>query len=220
MIIQTQIFDNILSVEEQDILLEFMESDYKNWTFLPYISLDEKDAKIAIDEGILKQFPAYTFDITKSNSLKYENIFNILKKIESNVCKNIGVKFQQNYRYKLNCQPPIDNYTIDELYKNIHYDRQTQHMVILYYVNDSDGDTLLFKNKRGHDAPANNKTKKECQDGIFDNVEIIQSITPKKGRAVIFDGTSLHTAGWSNTQNRYAVNLNIILENNKKTNLI
>ena len=219
MIIDTQIFEDIISIEEQDILLEFMELNYESWVFIPYVSLDANDRPAF---GQIK-FPAYTFDIIEKNTLtvEYENILPILKKIESNVCKNINLKFLQNYRYKLNCQPPIEAYTIDDLYKNIHYDRQNKHMVMIYYANDCDGDTILFKNKRGYDAVSNNKTKKEAQNGDFTNIELIHSISPKKGRVVIFDGVLLHSASWSNTKNRYAVNFNVILDDNtKKINLI
>ena len=217
MLIETQIFENILTVDEQNILLEFMVHNYKNWTFIPYVSLSVNDKP---NLGQV-EFPAYTIDVNKKNFINYDNIFTILKKIEINVSKNVDLKFLQNYRYKLNCQPPIDIYTTNDLYKNIHYDSHNKHVVMIYYANDCDGDTLLFKNKRGWDIISNNKTKKEVQNGIFDNIELIQSITPKKGRVVIFDGALLHSAGWSNTKNRYAVNFNIILDdNNKKINLI
>ena len=47
--------------------------------------------------------------------------------------------------------------------------------VILYYVNDSDGDTLFFDNK--------------------DKLNIIKRVSPKKGRVVHFDNNKLH-ASW------------------------
>jgi hypothetical protein len=213
MVIETQIFENIISVEEQDIVFDFMETDYENWVFSSYISSKMVNPKSNI------KFPGYSCNINKEK--KYDKILPIIKKIETNTCKKTGFKFLQNDRYKLNCFPPINGYNLDELYRNIHYDMLNEHIVLLYYVNDSDGDTLLFKNKRGYDSSSNTKTMIEANNGIFDNIELIETITPKKGSVSVFDGKLLHCAGWSKTHNRYNVNFNISIDNNqKKINLI
>ena len=214
MFVETQVFENVISTKEQDTILEFMESNHKNWHFYSYVS--------AVFNPVSNvQFPGYTYNIEKSDAEKFEKIFPILKKIESTVCEKINLKFLQNDRYKLNCQPPVGEYTTDELYRNIHYDRITEHVVLIYYANDSDGDTLLFKNKKGYDLVSNRLTMLEANEGKYENVELAQSITPKKGKAVVFDGKLLHCAGWSKVANRYVVNLNMVLDNNKKrTNLI
>ena len=54
------------------------------------------------------------------------------------------------------------------------------HIVGLYYVMDSDGDTIIY-NEREKDRP----------DGIY---TIKERVTPKQGRAVLFDGWLMHTA--------------------------
>jgi hypothetical protein len=54
-----------------------------------------------------------------------------------------------------------------------HIDLDYPHTVLLYYVKDSDGDTVLYG---------------------YDSLEETQRVTPKKGRAVIFDGMLYHTA--------------------------
>ena len=53
----------------------------------------------------------------------------------------------------------------------IHTDMDFNHWVFLYYVNDSDGDTVFFKDDE--------KTE-------------IKRVTPKKGRGVFFDGSIKH----------------------------
>ena len=52
-----------------------------------------------------------------------------------------------------------------------HIDEPTPHIVMIYYVNDADGDTSVFKGK-----------------------EIFQRISPKKGRAIFFDGATFHAS--------------------------
>jgi|TARA_A100001011_G_C13841942_1_gene647340 hypothetical protein len=54
-----------------------------------------------------------------------------------------------------------------------HIDLQVEHTVVIYFINDADGDTVFFNN-----------------DG-----KIIKSVEPRKGRAIIFDGKIKHGGG-------------------------
>jgi hypothetical protein len=78
------------------------------------------------------------------------------------------------------------------------HDRSFPHkyMTAIYYVNDSDGDTIVFN-----------------EDTISKNLTVRQRITPKKGRIVIFDGHVLHSPSNPIIHNlRCVVNLNFITE--------
>ena len=76
---------------------------------------------------------------------------------------------------KLNINFPVNNFS-DEDYYPPHYDTTDKGIVAVYYVNDSDGDTLFLEN-----------TKSES-----DEFKIIQSCTPKKGTLVAFPENQLH----------------------------
>jgi len=69
-----------------------------------------------------------------------------------------------------------------------HTDFPFKHGVIIYYVNDADGDTVFFD----------------------DNDNIIAEVTPKKGRAVLFDGKIMHSGGIPKNGPRCIINYNII----------
>ncbi len=56
-----------------------------------------------------------------------------------------------------------------------------EHIVALYYVCDSDGDTIIYNEREDKGEKAESYTIKE-------------RVTPKQGRMVIFDGTLYHTA--------------------------
>ena len=58
-----------------------------------------------------------------------------------------------------------------------HVDLPKPHMVMIYYVNDSDGDTLIF-----------DKTFPDRE-----NCTMVHSASPKKGRGILFDGRHYHT---------------------------
>ena len=80
-----------------------------------------------------------------------------------------------------------------------HLDRFTPHLVFLYYVCDSDGDTIIY----------DYKTEKEGDVPFFEDVKELKRITPKQGRVVIFDGMYWHTAEQPKKDVRCILNFNI-----------
>jgi hypothetical protein len=57
-----------------------------------------------------------------------------------------------------------------------HVDLPQPHLVLIYYVNDSDGDTVIL-----------DKTYPD-----WANAAVLHSVAPKKGRAILFDGRHYH----------------------------
>ena len=55
------------------------------------------------------------------------------------------------------------------------------HLVCLYYVMDSDGDTVFF-----------DKMCESDERPSFKDCNIIKSVTPKQGRVVLFNGRRYH----------------------------
>jgi len=70
-----------------------------------------------------------------------------------------------------------------------HKDHPNPHYVLLYYVNDSDGDTVFFED---------------------DEVTEIKRISPKKGRIAFFDGSIYHAASNPTLNPRLVFNYNFI----------
>ena len=73
-----------------------------------------------------------------------------------------------------------------------HIDIIDSHFVMLYYVCDSDGDTIIY-----------NEQKKS------DNYTVQKRITPKQGRVVLFDGNFYHTAEQPTDNVRCVVNYDL-----------
>lgn len=59
-----------------------------------------------------------------------------------------------------------------------HVDLPTPHWVMIYYVNDSDGDTVILDKT----YPAADRA----------NATVLHTVSPKKGRAILFDGRHYH----------------------------
>ena len=77
---------------------------------------------------------------------------------------------------------PSPNPGLDEK----HIDTPDDHYVCLYYINDSEGDTIIFD----------------------DNGKEIQQITPKKGRIAFFEGSMKHCSSRPTTKTRAVLNFN------------
>jgi hypothetical protein len=74
-----------------------------------------------------------------------------------------------------------------------HIDTETPHLVILYYVNDTDGDTYFFGKEK--------------------DSELVQRVSPRKNRAVIFDGANYHASSLPTNKHRIVMNFNLEIEN-------
>jgi DNA-directed RNA polymerase len=72
--------------------------------------------------------------------------------------------------------------------------------VFLYYVNDSDGDTILF-----------NETISGKGEPLPSQFNIVKRIPPKAGTGVFFDGARFHaSSNPANHKTRYVINFNFI----------
>ena len=84
----------------------------------------------------------------------------------------------------------IDTSVVDT--PHIDLDEGEEHIVVLYYVIDSDGDTIIYNERTESDT----YTEK-------------QRVSPKQGRVVIFEGGQYHTAEQPTKGTRCIVNYNI-----------
>jgi hypothetical protein len=85
-------------------------------------------------------------------------------------------------------------------YHSVHIDQDFEHKVFLYYVNDSDGDTVFFNEFWSQDNPSTLET-------LTEQVRV----APKMGRGVVFDGLQYHTSTSPiNNEIRVVVNIDFI----------
>jgi hypothetical protein len=95
---------------------------------------------------------------------------------------------------------------------NIHVDTNKKCYTVVYYVNDSDGDTI-FLNKTTKEFSFENYEKMRFdedwykkQKEIFTDASFTE--TPKKGTAVIFDGSIYHASSCPTKNKRCVINFN------------
>ena len=196
------ILENLLNKDESDIVEKKLYDPFFPWyltaekdekgnmyTVLPEIAKQYKDDKNVIDQG---QF-VHSFLYTQNNKL-IENSANtyIAFQILKNFCEKTNIQNLSVLRVKANLIIDSKSYTKNS-YGVPHVDSDEAHYVLIYYVNDCDGDTILF-----------NKNKK-----------IFKRISPKKGRVLFFKGDTIHAGGHPvDSSNRCIINFNLQIKDN------
>jgi hypothetical protein len=87
-----------------------------------------------------------------------------------------------------------------------HVDTDTKHMTAILYINDSDGATIIYKNKY---VPFLNESSASFKTRNGSKFEIKDTIEPKENRMVVFDGLHFHAGTLPvTTPKRILLNIN------------
>jgi hypothetical protein len=180
------VLDNLLSNEEiKKIEENFIDNKFPWFVsgIEDYTSPDENNK--FRDENTFEygQFCHHFVLNEKINSDWIEVIHPTIDKLQKHF--NCYLKFK---RIKANLQTKIET---NLLYNTPHTDDEISHYVVIYYVNDSDGKTFIFKNKR--------KPWK-----------IEKIVESKAGRFVIFDGKKVHAGAHPKSNRRMVINYTIV----------
>ena len=177
------IIDNLLPAPIQDVIHELLIGPDFSWKFSNYsVSMDNLDNFFHTNEPNREhiQLRHRFMDDDKITSEYYDFIEPLQLVFES----HIRSKVLTTYRIKSNLlinqrgpfiQPPhVD--TMELIQEGVDC---LGYKSLLYYVNDSDGDTIFY-NEYFTGQPVGLVTEQ-------------QRVTPKKGRAVIFDSNQIHS---------------------------
>lgn len=113
-------------------------------------------------------------------------------------------------RIKANLQPRSHAGNQD-CYNTPHIDNLKPHWIMIYYVNDSDGDTFIFENTINKDNCDWDTDKYWDPAQYPKKLSIKTRIRPKKGRVVLFDGKFLHS-GMHPAHSKYRMVINFNIE--------
>jgi len=107
-------------------------------------------------------------------------------------CYNANVNISKVIRGRCFLQTPGVK---ENEYDQMHVDIPEDHMVCLYYATDSDGDTYSSEKRYGDP---------------MGEYGINNTVSPKKGRCVFFDGLRFHASSKPTQKPRFVVNFNFI----------
>ena len=178
-----KIIDDVMPVVMQDQLREICIDPSFQWSFMPDSTYDKRREKIVEDMN-KPSYPSMAH-LAMDEYTPKTSIANLIA--AHCLCLSDKADINPNflYRMRFGLYLPIKNAPI---HNNMHVDMKIPHTVVLYYVNDADGDTFFFNKNR------------ECVD----------KVTPKQGRAVVFDGLTLHASSMPSKNYRISFNLGYV----------
>ena len=199
------IFDDIISESDQIKLEEYVKLPNLKWNYQHNIT-----GQYGGTDSL--KLPA---NVLKSIDIDDNNIVDIINSIKLNLLNKLNMEFVKDYRYKINWTTPItENYDFKNL---IHIDMDVDHIAIVYYINDTNGDTIFLNNKKGNSAESHQNNFKGID---LDEFEIVNKISPKKGRAIIFDGNIYHYGEYPTITDRFVFNFDLVGKHKNKNKLI
>lgn len=196
------VIDDAVSLEVQESLEKICLSDGFGWIFNPFTTYSEYHiSQHGVPNGFDKNAvdtPLFTHLLWSEfgrNSHYFNNFVPVIHAIPYEI--------EHLSRFKVNLTLPHKNVTA-ETHSFPHVDYRIidcDLVTAIYYINDSDGDTVIFNEVDGHQGP----------------LSVKQKISPRRGRLVVFDGRLLHAGNNPSTDRpRLVGNINIIPKNEKR----
>jgi hypothetical protein len=170
------VVDNFLTQDQQNNIEQLILSHRVGWQFF-------------LDKGN-NITPGLVTSVYETTPKAFQNNYYYphLRSVLDLACAKINLHIDKLIQVRPFIQLPVVEKFRTE-HNNIHLDQQFPHVVCVYYVNDSDGDTLIFDKDR----------------------RVTQRIQPKKGQAVFFNGMLEHASSCPKENLRMIVNYNFTI---------
>jgi ectoine hydroxylase-related dioxygenase (phytanoyl-CoA dioxygenase family) len=122
----------------------------------------------------------------------YSDFYPLVSVLTHHLMLKENIEIEKTMRIKANLTVQDLNYPVAN-HHSIHVDYELRNLITcIYYVNDSDGDTVFFSS---------------------DGKDEVSRVSPKKGRLVYFNGQTLHAGRPPvNKKHRCVINFNLLTE--------
>ena len=203
MILDKEIYviDDFIDLEYQEDIRTILMSDYQfqgkdfPWYYIQDVTaegdVDSQNRAALAHEYLV--FDEYTSTPEEQKATEEIDHFHYLfLPMLKHVCVRMNIKKINVLQGRSFLQFPLN--LKDKSVDTPHIDLQQEHLVALYYVCDSDGDTIIYNERH------------EPADKVY---TVKQRVTPKQGRMVLFDGSLYHTAEQPKHNVRCVVNYNL-----------
>jgi hypothetical protein len=181
-----QIIDDAVDIRTQDEILQYCYNQNVNYAFNKYST--SPYSKIP-----LRSFTHPFYSVHGSLS-PFSNIFSQPAKIV--------VPDKEMVRARIFLQMPRETSESGEF----HVDFYEPHYTMLYYANDTDGDTIF---STIHESQVHYIEKHlDKFNFVNETSKIYKQVSPKKGRCVLFDGLIYHASSTPTENERFVINFN------------
>ena len=188
-----KVLENLIPETYQNILLEMYDSSVAQWAYLPNLSGIETNELDVNDKNIVPSI-GFTQKVYQDNIGATNNNWTFTAPLLWFLEHRTGIKVKHIDRVRANLMVPNGNNN-SSTYNEPHIDNvDLDCLTMLYYLNDSDGDTRIFD--------------KNATQG-FNDLTMIHSQPHKKGDALIFPSNQFHCSSSPIVSNR-RMNLNFV----------
>lgn len=189
------VLDDFLPEQYQDLIQQQLVAENVNWHYMQDITYDvDKIKEINVSESK----PAFAHKFYDREKGVISPAYGLILPIVYFACDKVKFRITEIIAVRSFLTIPLPTH-LDRV-DHPHVDREVSHLNVLYYVCDSDGDTVFY-DKTFRDIPPSKVTVEE--------LKIFQRVTPKKGRAVVFDGSRYHASTRPTTGSRIVVNFGV-----------
>lgn len=160
--------------------------DHKDFSWYFSDSIYTQKVKFDIKNNFITISPGLTH-IVYDEGIR-SNIFNLLRSILYFLEKNEDFTISTIHRIRIRRTLPYPNHT-EHKFNAPHIDLEqiSQYLTFVYYVDDSDGDTILFKYTK------DSMSQKYSEINNFTEKDVLIRIPPKKGNGILFNGQMYHS---------------------------
>jgi hypothetical protein len=188
MMFETQIVQELFDKEDQDLIYSSMMSKAK-WNFLEDVSGSKNS--LYPSHGFVHVFKHPNLGVLSEFNDAITDMF--VPKLED----RLKLKIKDVHYMRAFLQIPLNENYVKQ-HNGIHVDLDIPHLACVYYLNDTDGDTVIY------DQTYNN--------GVHPNTfKEHKRVTPKAGNAVIFDGSRYHCSSQPTKKLRCIINIDLII---------
>ena len=185
------VFDDIISLKQQEEIKHTMLGVHFPWFYVGDVTAGN------IKSSTQSERPGFTH-LFSNNKMQNSDFFPMITQIAANSCKKIEFDFKDIVKSRSFLQLSLG--LKDDSIDDAHIDYPERHLVVLYYVLDSDGDTIIY----------NRKYKNGDSTGLSPiSLSIKERVVPKQGRVVVFDGAYFHTSQQPKNNTRCIINFNL-----------
>lgn len=186
--------DNFISREHADFIENKIFSRNFTWNYSKRTSAKGIETVFSDDKTVDCFQLVHMF---YSNGEVISDFHNIAKDLFTSFINKNNIEFRAFIRGKCNLVTRPDSINVPQVKPDIymvpHVDFKFEHNVFLYYVNNTEGDTVFFG--------------KEGQNKFIET----DRLSPQKGRAAVFDGKIFHAPGYPYTSNeRCVINISFV----------
>ena len=196
MLNQIYVIDDAIDLPLQLEIEQALTDRTTIWYFQKDVAFNVQDPKAANIQGRTPGLSHVFFEAGEIKSPLYQLIIPVVLR----AYEKIGITPTRIWQARSFMHFPLAKELRRE-YDNIHVDLPEDHLVCLYYVNDTDGDTFIF-DRTFDDVPI---------DSDYSTVKwnILQRISPRRGRCVLFDGRYYHSSSGPTSDIRCIINFDV-----------